>query len=243
MTFTYLITGASRGLGLAYVSALLAARPDAMVVATARNPDTAEQLKKVAEENEGRVFLLKLDVADAESCKAAAEELEKSGFLGDSGLDALINNAGIPGSAHSSSPSETTPTDLLETFSTNVFGVVNVTQAFLPLLRKGQGKQLFTISSSCGSIEWFGKNALYPAYSISKTAVNMYMRKVAVELEPEGFTVITVCPGYVKTDFNSGGGVLSLSESVEPTLANIFLKVSPKDNGRFIQYDGETVPW
>ncbi|GAA5834359.1 hypothetical protein JCM11251_007968 [Rhodosporidiobolus azoricus] len=240
--FTYLITGASRSIGLAYVRALLAARPEAKVVAAVRSPDTAEQLKKVAEENNGRVLIVKVDLVDAESCKAAAETLEKSGFLSPSdGLDCLINVAGILGNAVA--PSETSPSDVLETISTNVGGTINVTQAFLPLLRKGEGKQNFTISSSCGSVERFGGNTMYSAYSVSKAALNMYQSKLAAELGKDDFTVVTVCPGYVATDFNNYQGNLSLEESVNPTLANIFLKATAKENGLFLQYDGTVVPW
>ncbi|GAA5891970.1 hypothetical protein JCM6882_007424 [Rhodosporidiobolus microsporus] len=239
--FTYLITGASRSLGLAYVKRLLDQRPEAKIVAAARAPEKADALKQVADENEGRVFLLKLDLQDAEGCKNAAQELEKSGFLGDNGLDCLINNAGILGSVVD--PTATSAADLLEPLATNLFGTANVTQAFLPLLNAGQGKQIFTISSTCGSIEDFGNNTLYTAYSVSKCALNMYMSKIASELGPKGFTVVTVCPGYTATDFNNYAGSLSIEQSVHPTVANIFLAATAKENGHFIRYNGERVPW
>lgn len=88
--------GASRSLGLGYTRALLAARPEARVVAAARNPSSAPDLQALAKEdaNKDRVYLLQLDVEDKEQVAKAAKELEASGFL-QNGLDALIHNAGV----------------------------------------------------------------------------------------------------------------------------------------------------
>ncbi|BGP37639.1 hypothetical protein JCM10449v2_001556 [Rhodotorula kratochvilovae] len=242
---TYLITGATRSLGLGYTRALLASKPDVRVVACARNPSSASDLQALAaeESNKGRVHVLQLDVEDAEQVQRAAGELEKSGFLGEAGaLDAIVNNAGVA-LAHEVQPSQLTAEDVLANLRINVFGVLNVTKAFLPFLRKGQGKQIFSVSSMCGSIEVWGGNTSTAAYSLSKVALNMYSKKLATELGPDGFTVVVFHPGYVKTDMNKGNGEITVQEAANAALKNVFLKVTPKENGAFLRYSGETMPW
>ncbi|GAA5891982.1 hypothetical protein JCM6882_007428 [Rhodosporidiobolus microsporus] len=243
MTFTYLITGASRSLGLGYARALLAARPDARIVAAARSPDTAEGLAQLLKEyGKDKVHLLKLDVEDKAGVEAAVKKLESSGFLGKGGLDALINNAGVAAGG-TSSPSQVTRDDILGNLNTNLFGVINVTSAFLPLLQKGEGKQIFGLSSICASIQDWGGNTSTTAYSISKVALNMYLKKLSVELEPAGFTVVMFHPGYVQTDMNKGHGQLTTKEATESATKNVFLAVSKKDNGAFVQWEGKPMPW
>ncbi|GAA6042187.1 hypothetical protein JCM8097_005004 [Rhodosporidiobolus ruineniae] len=241
---TYLVTGASRSLGLGYTRALLAHSPSTRVVAAVRNPSTADQLQALAAEeaNKGRVYILKLDVEDRDGCFAAAKELERSGFLAGKGLDALVNNAGVS-LENQLKPSEVTPEALLANLSPNLFGPINCTAAFLPLLRQGRSKQIITVSSVCGSVERFGGLTNRAAYSASKTAANMWTRKLAVELEPEGFTTVMFHPGYVKTDINSGGGDITTKEAVELALKNVFHRLTPADNGSFLSYDGEVMPW
>lgn len=99
-TFTYLITGASRSLGLGYARQLLQSGEHVRVVAGARSPDTAENLRKLQKEvGEDRLYILKLDVTDAAQVTESVKELESSGFLKDGAIDCLINNAGVARSA------------------------------------------------------------------------------------------------------------------------------------------------
>ncbi|GAA6043176.1 hypothetical protein JCM8097_008710 [Rhodosporidiobolus ruineniae] len=245
-TYTYLITGASRSLGLGYARALLATRPEVRIVAAARNPAAASQLQALANEeaNKGRVYLLTLDVTDKESVKKTARELDESGFLADGGLDALVSNSGV-NPCPQIKPSDVEPDDLLDNLQVNTFGVLNVTKHFLPLLRKGTGKQIFSVSSICASLDAWGSNDTTTAYSMSKVALNMHQRKLATELAPENFTVIVFHPGYVKTDMNDGEGELTIEEAAEQALKNVFLRdgLGPKDSGSFFRYSGEIIPW
>ncbi|BGP20419.1 hypothetical protein JCM10213_001572 [Rhodosporidiobolus nylandii] len=250
---TILITGAcraSRSLGLGYAKQLLASSPAVKIIAAARNPDKAAELVALSQEkgNEGRVYLLKLDVESEESAKAAAEELEKSGFLGpNGGLDALINNAGVC-EHRDLEPTQLTKDVILANLGPNLFGVLTVTSAFLPLLRKGKGKQIFGVSSICGSLGGgYSDLSQNPAYCISKAAVNMYLRKLSRELAGEGFTVVMFHPGYVRTDMNlengKQAGELTTEEAAKLATDNVFNKASPKDNGSFVQYDGQPMLW
>ncbi|KPV75618.1 uncharacterized protein RHOBADRAFT_43041 [Rhodotorula graminis WP1] len=244
-TFTYLITGASRSLGLGYARALLAARPEARVVAAARNPSAATDLQALANEdaNKGRVHVLQLDVEDKAQIAKAAKDLEACGFLGEAGgIDALIHNAGVALN-HQTKPSQLEPEDVLDNLKINVFGVLNVNKAFLPFLEKGKGKQIFALSSVCASIEQWGNNVMTPAYSVSKTALNMWMSKLAAELGPKGFTAIMFHPGYVKSDMNSGAGEITIEEAADFAVKNVFLAAKPELNGAFLRYSGEKMPW
>ncbi|GAA5891973.1 hypothetical protein JCM6882_007425 [Rhodosporidiobolus microsporus] len=241
--FTYLITGASRSLGLAYAKALLAAQPANRVVAAARNPDSAEELQALKKAEPERVYLLKLDLASQESVDAAVKELEGSEFLNDAALDALVANAGVA-EGDEIPASQLTPDVLEANMSTNLYGTVRVNTAFLPLLRKGQGKQLFSVSSVCGSIAQWGESpSSRVAYAASKAALNMYSKKLATELKSEGFTVVMFHPGYVIGPINQGKGQLTMEEAAKLALENVFQAVSPADNGRFLQYDGEPMEW
>ncbi|GAA5875074.1 hypothetical protein JCM8547_005405 [Rhodosporidiobolus lusitaniae] len=243
--FTYLITGANRGLGYVYSKALLAAKPNIRIVAAARDPAGSEQLQTLKKENEGRVYLLKLEVTDPEQAKQAAKELEDSDFLRDGGIDALANVAGV--AVNFAPPSQLTKKDILDNLKVNVFGVLAVTEAFLPLVRKSKAKQIFNVSSTVGSIEMHGPIPALTAYAISKTALNMYTKKLASELGPEGFTVVPFCPGYVRTDMNKTpdgqNGELEPEEAANLAVKNVFLKVTPADNGVFYAQDGAVRPW
>lgn len=240
---TYLITGSSRSLGLGYTRELLKAGH--RVVAAVRNPDKADQLSPLEQEfGKDKLYLLKCDVTDSSSTQEAAQTLDKSGFISASGLDTVIANAGVLGGGWKSS-SQFSEEDLTYNLKTNLYGVINTINAFLPLLKKGKGKQIFVTSSTLGSIGGpYGKTPVASAYSISKTAVNMYIVKLARELADEGFTVVPFHPGYVKTDMNSdGGGELEADEACQLATKNVFLAAKQEDNARFMVYDGSTLPW
>ncbi|GAA6024383.1 hypothetical protein JCM11491_001113 [Sporobolomyces phaffii] len=196
----YLVTGSSRSLGLGYARELLAASPSHKVVAAVRNPATAEAnlAPLVAEFGRERVLTLACDVTDPKSTANAAAELERSGFLGDDqALDAVLANAGVLGGGWKAS-SEFSEEDLTYNLTTNLYGVVNTVNAFLPFLERGDGnkKQIFVTSSTLGSIGGpYGKLPVASAYSISKAAVNMYTVKLARELADKGFTVVPFHPG------------------------------------------------
>ncbi|GAA5970797.1 hypothetical protein JCM3765_006309 [Sporobolomyces pararoseus] len=241
----YLITGSSRGLGLNYTIQLLKSSNQTKVVAAVRDPLNSIELGKVKEEfGEQRLKILKCDVTKVESVKEAVQELENSEFLQGGGIDGLLANAGVLGGGMKPS-TQFTREDLDYSLETNLFGVLNSVNGFLPLLRKGIKKQIFVTSSIVGSIGGpISQMAGGSAYAISKAAVNMYSVKLARELAEEGFTVIPFHPGYVKTDMNGGtNGDLSPQEAAELATENIFLKVDKEDNGKFKNYDGKDLPW
>nr|CRX79076.1 hypothetical protein ls5930a1_00119 [Leucosporidium scottii] len=244
-TTTYLITGASRGLGLEYTRQLLASSSEIKVVATARDPATATELHKIKESSNGRLYILEMDVTNDESVKAAVTTLEASEFLSD-GLDVLINNAGVSSGPISTVPSQSSIADFDMDIQTNLYGVVRSTLAFLPLLRQGEKKQVITVSTTVGSFDNFlASTPLYPLYASSKAGVNMWMKKLSNELK-EGFTTFVYSPGYVKTDFTGGldgPAELFVEDAAAQAITNIFTKVTPEWNGRFFDVDGSEVKW
>jgi NAD(P)-dependent dehydrogenase (short-subunit alcohol dehydrogenase family) len=132
---TYLITGSSRGLGLALAS-LIASRPEvSKVFATARSE--SDSIKTLIAETNGKVEFVPLDVTSQNSAKKAAAQIEQS--LAGKGLDVLINNAGLM--PYTTDGIENM-NDIDETFKINVTGVHYVTAALLPLLKKGSSKKV-----------------------------------------------------------------------------------------------------
>jgi len=248
---TYLITGASRGLGLG-LAALLASNPDvSKVFATARSE--SDGIKALAAETKGKVEFVPLDVVSQDSAKKAAAQVEQS--LGGKGLDVLVNNAGLM--PYTTDGIENMD-NLDDTFKINVTGVHYVTAAFLPLLKKGSLKKVINISTTLGSI---GKSATYsvfpvPAYKITKAALNMLTVQYSLAFASEGFTFVAVSPGWVQTDL--GGPTADLTvEQGSKAVSDIIFRVTEKETGTFInvhvpgwekaeglnQYDGENPPW
>ncbi|KAL4875229.1 hypothetical protein BJY04DRAFT_224200 [Aspergillus karnatakaensis] len=250
---TYLITGCSRGLGLA-MAAELAAAPESevgLVFATSRQGG-APDLLKLAEKTAGRVVPVQLDANDPESLSAAVRLVEER--LQGKGLDVLVNNAGVqPVSDGKIEKAD----DLTETFHTNVTLTHYVTRAFLPLLRKGNRKVIANISSTVGSIAQAHKYQ-FPvhAYKVSKAALNMLTVQYSLQYQEEGFSVFAISPGWLRTDLGGSYADLPVETGAQETVK--YLKQGgPDHNGRFLnihvpgwenasgpnQYDGKDAPW
>jgi NAD(P)-dependent dehydrogenase (short-subunit alcohol dehydrogenase family) len=207
---TTLITGANKGLGYETARRLIA--EGHTVYIGARDPERGRS----AAERLGARFV-QLDVTDDASVEAAAKKIEAEG-----GLDVLVNNAGIePRLEDNAIPTaeETTADDMRVAFETNTFGVVRVTHAFLPLLRRSSAPVIVNVSSGLASLTRASDpNAFshfYPAlaYPASKAAINMITVQYAKRL-PE-FRVNAVEPGFTKTDLNGNTGTQSVEEGAE----------------------------
>ncbi len=198
-----LITGANKGIGKAIAQGLAA---DAFIVYLgARDPERG----KAAEAElaaQGDVRFVPLDVTDAASVQAALQRIESEAGR----LDVLVNNAGIssaPGSRFSD-PIQETAENLRSVYETNVFAVVTVTNAFIPLLLKSEAGRIVNITSKRGSIgeegAWVGRPNM--AYSSSKTALNAITVHYARSLASTTIKVNGAAPGHVATDFNAFRG-------------------------------------
>jgi NAD(P)-dependent dehydrogenase (short-subunit alcohol dehydrogenase family) len=195
MSKVWLITGSSRGLGRALAEAVLAAGD--RVVATARTP---EQLDDLVQKYGEQVRAVALDVTDAAAARAAVRTaVDEFG-----GLDVVANNAGYANSA----PIEETPDDDFRAqIETNLFGVVNVTKAALPVFREQRSGHFLQFSSVGGRV---GGTPGMGAYQTAKFAVEGFSEVLNNEVKPLGIKVTLVEPGAFRTDW--GGSSMRLAE-------------------------------
>lgn len=226
-----LVTGANRGLGLGFVRHLLA-RGDA-VIATCRHPGRATALNALTGDHPGRLHVLPLDVGDPRSIDALVHELP----LVTDGLDLLVNNAGI---LHAGERFGTVPAGHFDdSLRTNATGPFLVTQALAPHL--APGARVANISSSLGST---GELDAFrtPTYAVSKAAQNMVTALLAKALAAREVVVLALNPGWVRTDMGGGSAERSTDEAVE-ALLDVIDTATPADNGRFLDWRGNAVPW
>ena len=229
-----LVTGANRGIGLEFTRQLLA-RGD-HVVATARQPGKATTLNALTGEYPGRLHVLPLDVSQPRTHEELARELPL--VLGDDvRLDVLINNAGV---LHSGERFGSLGMDNLDhSFRTNAAGPYLLTQALAPLL--ADGARVVNMSSRIGAIaltERFGT----PSYAISKAALNMVTALLAQALAPRGIVVVSVSPGWVRTDMGGEHAEVAPADAVAGLLAQLD-GLATADTGRFFDWQGEPIPW
>jgi NAD(P)-dependent dehydrogenase (short-subunit alcohol dehydrogenase family) len=233
---TTLITGANKGLGFETARQLIAAGHT--VYAGCRD---AERGQRACAQLGARMVLI--DVTDDTSVAAAAKTIEAEG-----GLDVLINNAGIEERAPDNAvigPADVTPAIMRPVLETNVLGLIRVTHAFLPLLRRSAAPVIVNLSSSLGSMTkvttpgtpQFG----YPgvAYPASKAAVNMITIQFAKAFP--GMRINAVEPGYTKTDLNGNTGIQTVEEGA--TIIVAMAQIGPDGpTGSYFEAAGP-LPW
>lgn len=200
-----LVTGANKGIGFAVVQGLL---EEGMVVyLSARDTARGERAAAALSGTGSGARFLRMDVTDPASIATAASRIDREEGV----LDILVNNAGIV-VRPVSPPSKTSTSDMRETYETNVFGVVAVTNAMLPLLRRSRAARIVNLTSDLGSLTKASGDPAFPqllAYNSSKAALNAVTVTYANELRGQGILVNAVSPGSVATDQNGHRGVLS----------------------------------
>jgi NAD(P)-dependent dehydrogenase (short-subunit alcohol dehydrogenase family) len=237
---TALVTGATRGIGFETVRQL--AQAGVHTLLAGRDRKKADEAAKKLQADGLSVEAIALDVTDAASIAAAADEVAKKFGR----LDILVNNAGIMLDAPGKKVSEQSLQAWRDTFDTNVFGLIAVTQAFLPLLRKSDAGRIVNVSSGLGSLTLHSDPAspIYdykvPAYNISKTALNGWTVHLAYELRDTPIKVNAIHPGSVKTDMNSSGE-LDIVTGAKSSVAMALLDASGA-TGSFVHL-GEVLPW
>ena len=203
-----LVTGANKGIG--YATARQLGALGWTVLMGARDEQLGSAAASELREAGADARFVRLDVTDDTSIAAAARWIDNCYGR----LDVLINNAGIARGDGSGRPSETTLSTLRTVFETNVFGVVAVTNAMLPLLRRAPAARIVNVSSEVGSIGSMTDPAspLFPMASVpypsSKAALNMVTAMYAKELK-DAIKVNAANPGYCETDLNGKRGFRS----------------------------------
>jgi NAD(P)-dependent dehydrogenase (short-subunit alcohol dehydrogenase family) len=234
-----LVTGANSGIGKEIARQLVSA--GFTVYVGSRDADRG---RAAVEDLGSGTRLLVLDVTDQQSVAAAAAAVPR--------LDVLVNNAGISDAGQP--PTETDLETLRRVYETNVFGVVAVTNAFLPALRRSTAPRIVNVSSGTGSLTWStGPNPQFDhqlggaaaAYRSSKTAVNALTIFYAQALEAEGsFKVNAVAPGLRATNLNSRAAEFG-GDPAEAAAGAVRLALLPQDagTGGFYSWDGTLAAW
>ncbi|KAL1969955.1 hypothetical protein VTN77DRAFT_7465 [Rasamsonia byssochlamydoides] len=225
---SYLITGASKGLGLAMVKILLEQSEENIFQVIATFRENSADLEKLKQENRSRLFVINMNVMEEESIRQAVAQVEE---ITGKGLDILINNAGI---INYNTGGVAAMNDLVPTFCANVNSVHLVTRAFLPLLRNGKEKKILNISSSMGSLTLAPQYTYQPvpAYKISKAALNMLTVQYALDEGKDGLIFLAVNPGWLQTDLGSTAADLPVGTGAKGVL-EVLHNATSKDNGRF----------
>jgi NAD(P)-dependent dehydrogenase (short-subunit alcohol dehydrogenase family) len=233
-----LVTGASNGIGKQIARQLAGAGLTVYV-----GSRTIERGRRAVDEIGGDTRLLMLDVTDATSIDEAAAVVKE--------LDVLVNNAGIMVDGRAATDADVD--SFRRTYETNVFGVVAVTNAFLPALRRSAHPRIVNISSGTGSLGWStGPNPQFDhetagsgaAYRSSKTALNALTVYYAQALAEEGFKVNALAPGLRATDLNARAAA-SGGDPAEAAAGAVRLALLPDDgpSGQFFSWDGAAAPW
>jgi NAD(P)-dependent dehydrogenase (short-subunit alcohol dehydrogenase family) len=225
-----LVTGANQGIGL-QIAKELAAKNFTVLVGS-RNLKRGEA---AAEEIGPDAHALQLDVTDPASIAAAAERVRDEFGR----LDVLVNNAAVSNTRM--------PPEVRAVFETNVFGVLAVTQAMLPLLREAPAARIVNVSSGVGSLARVSdpaypyRSIFGPVYPASKTALNAMTLAMAIELESTNIRVNAACPGFTKTNLNNYAGTQSVEEGArEPVRLALIGPEGP--TGTFSNAAGP-LPW
>jgi len=227
----YVVTGANRGIGLELTRQLLE-RGD-MVEAGARDPSTARELAGLGKRPAGKLRVHAVDVSDDASVRAFARS------IGDVAVDVLINNAGVLGKMQSLE--ELDLEDVVHTFRVNALGALAVTRALLPNLRKGSARKVVHVSTGMASISDNTSGGAF-GYRMSKAALNIASKSMAVNLRGERIISVVMNPGWVQTDMGGRGAPTPVHESAAGIL-EVTDALSLEKSGMFLDYRGGTIAW
>ncbi len=226
-----LVSGANRGLGLEMTRQLLARGE--RVVAACRHPGRALDLTRLAAQNPGRLHVIPLDLMDTRSI----DELVRETHALELRFDLVVNNAGML--VEGERFGEIEGKSLRDSFAVNAEGAFLLTQALAS--RLAEGAKVVNLSSTLGSIA--RTDSLYsPSYAMSKAALNMATRLLAIALRDQGVIVVAVSPGWVRTDMGGAGAPLKPEASIASML-RVIDHLKPSDSGRFLAQTGETIAW
>ena len=228
---TILITGANRGIGLELTRQFAA--DDWTVLACCRNPDAAAELQMLSERNSA-LELHALDVTDYQQMAALSAELQ------DRPLDILLSNAGIYG-PRGANFGDVDAAAWREVLEVNSIAPLMLVQAFVEQVAASQQKLVAVISSKMGSIADNGSGGSY-IYRSSKTMVNLVVKNLSIDLAGRGISAITLHPGWVKTEMGGTNAEVGADESAAGLKA-ILQSAGPAQNGQFIEFNGDPIPW
>ncbi|MEH0713564.1 SDR family oxidoreductase [Vibrio owensii] len=229
MSQTVFITGANRGIGLSLTELYL--QQGAQVHATSRNLTESKALHALASRYNALV-LHELDVTDYQRVAQLASELPA--------IDLLINNAGYYG-PKGYGFGNTDIKEWRQVFEINTIAPLKLVESFYPLLQQGKAKKIACISSKVGSMTENTSGGGY-IYRSSKAALNSVVKSLSNDLTDEGFTVLALHPGWVRTEMGGPNALIDTQTSADG-LAKVIEQSTQENSGQFINYDGTELPW
>ena len=236
MSSTVMVTGANRGLGLEFARQYAA--DGWRVLATYRNPAVAGELLELAKQDNVQAFML--DVSDFDAIAALAEELR------DETIDVFLSNAGLFG------PKPGAESDLRQSFGHIDYGIVRevltvntlaplkCAECFVEHIARSEQRKFVALSSIEGSISRAQRD-LY-AYRTSKAALNMVTRLLSGDLADRGITVVSICPGWVKTRMGGEFAKLELTPAIRD-FRGLVARLTLEESGRFIESPGNPLAY
>ena len=229
---TVLITGANRGLGLEFTRQYAADGWD--VIACCRQPSLASDLDRLAGQY-NTIQVEALDVADFAQIDALSRKLS------DICIDVLINNAGVYGDSRASGFGQLDYQVWSKTLLVNTQAPVKMAEAFLNQIKCSEKKLIVNISSLMGSMadNDSGGSILYRS---SKAALNAAMKSLAIDLKNNSIGILTLHPGWVKTDMGGPNALIDAHESISG-MRTLIDNFSLEQSGSFVKYDGTALPW
>lgn len=230
---TILITGANRGIGLEFSRQYMMA--GWQVFACCRHPDAADALNDLAAQNPGKITVHALDVAKHEQIE------QLSAALSHQPIDVLINNAGIYPTSRRDNFGKTDYDAWSSAFRVNTMAPLKMAESFIAQITKSDLKTIVTITSKMGSIADNQRGGSY-VYRSSKSAVNIVVKSLAIDLKSAGITAILLHPGWVRTDMGGPNGLISTEQSVTG-MRQVISNLKQADSGKFYAFDGQIVPW
>ncbi|MCC6172417.1 MAG: SDR family oxidoreductase [Gammaproteobacteria bacterium] len=236
---TILVTGASHGIGLEFVRQYASAGWD--VIACARDPAGARDLDETRRRAGGNVAVEPLDVTHAQQLEWLVDKYAATA------IDVLVNNAGELGPRgprrellHRQFFGSLDYEAWRRVLEVNLLAPVRIAEAFAPQVERSVEKKMIFVSSALGSIA-AGTVPVFH-YCSSKAALNKCVAMIALALQARGVIAVAVCPGHVRTELGGEGATLEAADSVA-ALRRLIARLTPADTGRYLQRDGEPVPW
>lgn len=234
----YAISGAGRGIGLEFVRQLLA-RGDS-VEAGVRVPSEAPLLASLAREAENRLRIHALDVTDPASVLFFAAKVNELP------VDVLINNAGVGGKW--GSLLELDYEDMAQVMETNAFGPLRMSAALMPAVLRGTTRKIIHLTTRMASLTENTESGVYGftggayAYRMSKAALNVGMRTMAVDFRDKGLITAVINPGWVCTDMGGKSAPIRADDSVRGMM-RVIDSLTVEQSGSFLDFQGREVPW
>ena len=233
-----LITGSNRGIGLEFAKQYL--ERGWTVIATARKPEKAEDLKQLGIQYPDRLSIHQLDVTDNERIDELAKELE------DQPIDLLLNNAGISGYIPDQIFGRLDYDSFEQVLAVNTVAPLKMAEAFYTHIKSSNLKKIVSVSSSEGSIggAYDDESGRMYFYRSSKSALNMVMVNLAFQLKSRGIAVGLVNPGPTDTDFMRGipFPLRSTEEALTDMIENIE-DIELDNTAAYLNYNGKTIDW